>query len=135
VFAAVFHPDGTRIATAGRDRVIRLWDAASGTELIQLRGHADYVFSLAFSPDGSTLASGSGDHTVRVWDTVPLRDRYRARQELQSLRPEAEQLVDRLSAAGVPPDGLGERLRADSSLSERLRDVARYALLRKAAGK
>src|SRR5262249_8720388 len=59
----------------GRDRLVRLWDAATGEELVRLPGHADYVYSLAFSPDGKTLVSSSGDTTLRLWDTEPLRKR------------------------------------------------------------
>jgi WD40 repeat protein len=79
VFAAVFHPDGGRIAAAGRDRVIRIWDPASGAELARLQGHTNSVFSLAFSPDGTTLVSGSGDYSVRLWDTFPVARRIQAR--------------------------------------------------------
>ncbi len=82
VFAAVFHPDGSRIASAGRDRVIRIWDPINGAELARLRGHTNYVFSLAFSPDGATLVSGSGDYSVRLWDTFPVARRLQARATL-----------------------------------------------------
>jgi WD40 repeat protein len=75
IFAAAFLPDGSRLASAGRDRTIHLWDLATGDELIRLPGHNNYVFSLAFSPDGNTLVSGSGDYTVRVWDSVPRTER------------------------------------------------------------
>ncbi len=70
-FAAAFHPDGRRLATAGRDRIVRLWDPDTGEQVSQLRGHTEYVISLDFSPDGATLVSGSGDFTVRLWDTLP----------------------------------------------------------------
>jgi len=75
VFSAVWSPDGTRIATGGRDHAIRLWDASTFEQTAELRGHKSYVWSLAWSPDGSILASGSGDHSVRLWELRPLRDR------------------------------------------------------------
>ena len=107
VFAAAFHPDGTRLATAGRDGVIWLWDLARGEEVARLPGHTSFVWSLAFSPDGSTLASGSGDFTVRLWDTAPLKARYQARREAETLRPEAERLVGGLwQQKMVPPRSL-----------------------------
>jgi WD40 repeat protein len=46
-FAAAFHPNGDRIATAGRDRPIRLRDAACGEVVIQLTGRTGYIFGLA----------------------------------------------------------------------------------------
>jgi WD40 repeat protein len=80
VYAAAFHPDGTRLATGGRDRGVWLWDLERGEDVARLPGHTSFVWSLAFSPDGKTLVSGSGDTTLRLWDTEPLRRRYRARR-------------------------------------------------------
>jgi WD40 repeat protein len=81
VFAITFSPDGTRLATGGSDQTIRIWDARTFTEIVQLRGHTSYVWSLAFSADSSLLASGSGDGTVRVWDTRSFREILQARTE------------------------------------------------------
>jgi WD40 repeat protein len=90
VFAVAFHPDGTRLASAGRDRAVWLWDLTRGEEVARLQGHTSFVWSLVFSPAGATLLSGSGDRAVRLWDTVPLKPRYQGRREAESLRPEAE---------------------------------------------
>ena len=90
VFAVAFHPDGTRLATAGRDGAVSLWDLAQGAQVVRLPGHKSFVWSLAFSPDGATLVSGSGDSTVRLWDTAPLRMRYQARREAAALRADAQ---------------------------------------------
>jgi WD40 repeat protein len=43
VFANSFHPDGTRLATAGRDGAISLWDLARGEEVGRLPGHKNFV--------------------------------------------------------------------------------------------
>jgi WD40 repeat protein len=132
VFAAAFHPDGTRLATAGRDRAIWLWDLHRGEEVARLAGHQSYVYSLAWSPDGKTLVSGSGDSTVRLWDTEPLRTRYEARHEAQALRPEAERLVEDLWWQKKNPDEIAGALRADHTLSEPQRHAALRALLKRA---
>jgi hypothetical protein len=132
VFAAAFHPDGTRLATAGRDRAIWLWDLATGQEVARLQGHTSYVWSLAFSPDGATLVSGSGDFTVRLWDTAPLKVRYQARREAEALRYEAERLVESLWRQTTDPAGVVAALRADRVLSAPLRQAALRAVLRRA---
>ncbi|MDR2116604.1 MAG: hypothetical protein LBP87_09530, partial [Planctomycetaceae bacterium] len=40
----------------------------SGTELLKLTGHTDWVKSVCFSPDGKEVLTGSDDNTARIWD-------------------------------------------------------------------
>jgi WD40 repeat protein/serine/threonine protein kinase len=58
------------VATAGEDGVVKLWDAATGQEVMTLKGFPDAVFSVSFSSDGRQLAAGGADGIVRVW-SVP----------------------------------------------------------------
>lgn len=67
LYAAVFAPDESLIATAGYDREIILWDVQAGEPVRRLSGHNGAIFDLAFSPDGSLLASACGDQTVKIW--------------------------------------------------------------------
>jgi predicted NACHT family NTPase len=127
-----FHPDGTRLATAGGDRAVWLWDLARGEEVARLRGHTSCVRSLAFSPKGETLASGSDDGTVRLWDTAPLKERYKARRAAAALRPEAERLVEQLWPQTNDAAHVVAALRADRALAEPLRRAALRAVLRRA---
>ncbi len=69
IWHAVYSPDGSRIASIGRDPTGRIWDARTGELMATLAGHVDDVRSLSFSPDGSRIVTGSRDKTVRIWDT------------------------------------------------------------------
>lgn len=68
VLGLSFSDDGTRLATAGADSTVRVWNTASGDEVVVLRGHTSDVLDVAFSPDGRTLVTAGRDNTVRVWD-------------------------------------------------------------------
>jgi WD40 repeat protein len=70
VLTAAVSPDGKLVAAAGKEGVVRVWDAATGKEAGNFRGHAKLVRTVAFSPDGTRLVTASDDGTSRVW-TVP----------------------------------------------------------------
>ncbi len=67
LYDAEISPDGKMLATAGYDRVIRLWNVADGALLRTIDVHKGAVFDLAWHPDGKILASASADETVKLW--------------------------------------------------------------------
>jgi WD40 repeat protein len=77
VYGAAYSPDGRYLATAGDDRLVHIWGADTGKELLVLRGHQNGINRVAFSPDGRAVVSASEDSTVRVWDVTGLDDRKR----------------------------------------------------------
>ena len=50
VGSARFSPDGKKIVTASYDETAKVWDAATGKELVTLKGHTHWVRSASFSP-------------------------------------------------------------------------------------
>jgi WD40 repeat protein/serine/threonine protein kinase len=67
VDALVYSPDGTELASLGKDGV-RMWHVAAGSGPGVLRGHENYVYPVACSPDSRLIASGGWDDAIRLWN-------------------------------------------------------------------
>ena len=64
--ALAFSADNTRLASAGRDRTIRVWDC-DNSKFVRAWDAGCAVGVLAFSTDGKLLISAGDDQLVRVW--------------------------------------------------------------------
>src|SRR5262249_34599454 len=70
VWAVTYSRDGQRLASAGLDNLVHIWNPDSGELLLTLKGHTGPVWSVTFSTDGTRIATGSDDATVRLWDAT-----------------------------------------------------------------
>ncbi|MBM3848262.1 MAG: hypothetical protein FJ405_18495, partial [Verrucomicrobia bacterium] len=60
--------DGARLATAGADRRIKVWETSTRKELAVLEGHGAQVTSVSFNTNGQQIASSGLDREIKVWD-------------------------------------------------------------------
>jgi WD40 repeat protein len=60
--------DGKIVVTGSADKTVKVWDAATGKELLTLK-HKGAVLSVAISADGQRIVSAS-DETAKVWDAA-----------------------------------------------------------------
>jgi WD40 repeat protein len=72
--SVAWSPDGKHLVTGGGDRAVQVWDAATGQQTSDLKGHADRISCVAWSNEGRQLASSSDDGTVKVWSLGPGQD-------------------------------------------------------------
>jgi WD40 repeat protein len=67
--AAVFAPDGRRIAAACGRGTVQVWDAESGKSLWENQNDDSIGQSVVFAPDGRTFAAAGMGNVVGLWET------------------------------------------------------------------
>jgi len=58
----------TRVALGGPQKMLRIYDTASGELLFDIKKHTDWIYAVAFSPDGVLIASGDRSAGLCVWE-------------------------------------------------------------------
>ncbi len=69
IYDVAWSPSGDRLASAGKDGTVRIWDSKTAATIHVLKGHANIVNKVRWSPSGDRLASCGNDGTVRIWET------------------------------------------------------------------
>ena len=90
-----FSPDGLRLASAGDDGTIRVWNLAGGKETLRIAAHPKLAFQALFHAGGTMLISCGNDPTIRIWDA-------RTGKEQASLRGHQ----NGVETIALSPDGL-----------------------------
>ncbi|XP_069131157.1 coronin-7-like [Argopecten irradians] len=69
IYFVRFHPLAKDIlVSSAYDMTFRIWNLATGTEVLQLEEHPDQVFNCAWSPDGKYLSTVCKDGKIRIFN-------------------------------------------------------------------
>ncbi len=68
VWSTAFSIDGSRVMTASYDGTAKVWDVATGSELVTLEGHTRPLNAAGWSPDNRFVVTRSWDNTTRIVD-------------------------------------------------------------------
>jgi polyadenylation factor subunit 2 len=68
ITSADWHPHMSLIASGGKDRILKIWDAREDEELCSLYNHTNSICKVRFSECGQWLLTCGRDQTVRLYD-------------------------------------------------------------------
>ena len=93
-----FSPDGTKLASAGYDFNVRLWDVKTGTLLPQPEGHFNFVQFVKLIGDEKTLLTGGSDGLIYEWEVATGKairhfQGYQIRGKAVALSPDQKVLI------------------------------------------
>jgi WD40 repeat protein len=101
-------PDGSYLGVGTADaKDAKIFNPATGKEVLTLKGHTDTPLSIAYSPDGTRLITSGRDFTAKIWDAVSGEEKLTLRGHTSTV-----------TSARFSPDG---KLVATSSLDGTIR--------------
>src|SRR5207247_6621080 len=99
-----FSPDGERIASAGKDGKVKIWNSRTGRINQEFPAHTGAGCSVTFHPDGKHLATAGADRLVKVWD-LTATDQPVWTEKCDAIRTLGGAYTAAYTVAFSPPDG------------------------------
>ncbi len=136
IFGLDFSPDGLLLASGAADRIVKVFNVASGALANSFEGHTHHVLDVAWRGDGKMLASAGADCVIKFWDYAS-GDQLRASQPPLDKEADEHRLrrVDEQAALGLGRPRrapLGQRRR---QVQTRLQRCQRFSLLGRRHGR
>ena len=63
-------PDNSTLASVGNDKIVRLWNMATGEKIAELAGHDRHIYSVVFHPSGAQLVTGDLIGKIHIWNVA-----------------------------------------------------------------
>ncbi len=95
IFGIDFSPDGLLLASGAADRLVKVFDVATGALTNSFEGHTHHVLDVAWRGDGKMLASAGADNTIKFWD-------YISGDQLRALQPQDKEATS-IAFIGTSP--------------------------------
>ena len=102
IYDLALDPTAAIIASAGADKLVKLWRIGESEPFVTLAGHQGIVRSVAFDPGGERLVTASDDRSARIWNVRQGRELKMLTGHLDEVR--AARFIDtgeRVATAGV----------------------------------
>ncbi|XP_042471826.1 WD repeat-containing protein 48-like [Zingiber officinale] len=68
IYSLAMSDNGNVLVSGGTEKVIRVWDARTGSKNMKLKGHSDNIRALLLDSTGRFCLSGSSDKLICLWD-------------------------------------------------------------------
>jgi len=119
-----FLPGTHYLASAGRDRELKLWDCDTYELITSLRGHGSEILALALSKDAAFIATAGGDRQIRFWKRTS-EQLFLSEERAQELEESFEKEVEREDVQTPGAGGQSTALRPSRRTVESVRTTER----------
>lgn len=123
MLSVAFSPNGSHLASGGRDHYLSIWHVSTGCLVASLNVHVEAINFVKFSFDSQKVVTASNDKTVRIFD-VATEFLAPVEKNFDSLFEERKKSVNSVSFS---PDGL--KIVSTSGCEVFVWDVTRRCLL------